>query len=150
MENQLNFITEDLRLRQSELYGSNYSQLDNKFNIPTYNDLSIHTLKDWENSLINSYDLNESQIIVLSKFLKELDYILTTIDPLKIKSIQTSTIDETDLLIWRETSRFIVELTFDEDGFVTFRKTFKNSNEMQKGIFDFKSDFQKLLLKFLS
>ncbi|MGB5941610.1 MAG: hypothetical protein WBG71_01900 [Leeuwenhoekiella sp.] len=150
MGNHLNFITEELRLKQSQLYGDSYSEIENKFVVPTYNDLSIHTLKDWENSLINSYDLNEVQTFTLSEFLKQLNYVLKTIDPLKIESIRTSTIDETDLLVWRETSKFIVELTFDEDGFVIFRKTFKTDKEMQKGIFNSDSDFQWLLLQFLS
>lgn len=150
MSTQLHFITEELHLRQSQLYGNSYSEIENKFSIPTYNDLSIHTLKDWENSLTNSYELNSEQTIILSRFLEQLNIILTIIDPLKINSIQTSTIDETDLLIWRETSNFIVELTFDDEGFVTFRKTHKNNQPMQKGIFDSDSDFQKLLLQFLS
>jgi hypothetical protein len=150
MKTQLHFITEELHLRQSQLYGNTYSEIENQFSIPTYNDLSIHTLKDWGNSLINSYELNNEQILALSRFLEELDYILTTIDPLKINSIQTSTIDDTDLLIWRETSNFIVELTFDDEGFVIFRKTPKDKKPMQKGLFNSDSDFQKLLLQFLS
>lgn len=150
MSTQLYFITEDLRLKQSQLYGDSYNDIDTKFIVPTYNDLSIHTLNDWVNSLSNSYSLNTLQIESLDLFVKELNFILTEIDPLKIKAIQTSIIDEVDLLIWRETQSYIVELTFDDEGYVTFRKTFKSNKPMQKGIFDSDSDFQKVLLQFLA
>lgn len=150
MKNQLEFLTNDLLLKESELYGKTYEKNDFNFSSPTYNDLSVHTLGDWLNSLTTSYNLTYLQHKNLNLLINALGFVLKTIDPIRIKDIQTMILEDTDLLFWRETKKGVSELTLEDDGGVVFRSTDRKTGKMQKGIFDEEIDFQKLLFKFLA
>lgn len=150
MKNQLEFLTNDLLLKQSELYGDAYEKNTCNFLSPTYNDLSVHTLGDWLNSLTTTYDLTKDQILNLNALINALEFVLKTIDPIRIKDIQTTIIDDIDFLLWRETEKGILELNLEDDGGIIFRSTNRESGKMHKKIFDCEVDFQKLLFNFLA
>lgn len=147
MEN-LATITNNLFLEQSELYGDIYARAQSN-EVQTFNEVSINNLDDWYNSLLTKYDqLNLSQIQGLQLFFTNLKYILTSIDPNKL-NIDNDLIEDTDLLLWRESSDGISKLVFDEFGQIVYMFNGNNGRKV-KGIFDINIDMEKLLYKFIS
>jgi hypothetical protein len=64
--NSLTFFANDLLLRQSELFGNDYKEIENQ-TINTFNDLSISNLEDWQNSILQKNQfLNNLQIIQIN------------------------------------------------------------------------------------
>ena len=147
--NSLIFLTNELYLRQSELFGVDYKNLENN-SIHTFNELSISNLEDWQNSIMQKYSsLNDLQILNLQNLLISLSEILETINPEKLKINEEFIADESDLLLWRESFKGISKLFFNEYGEIVY---IYNGNDGKKirGVFDRNVDFEKLIYKFLS
>ena len=51
--NSLTFFTNDLLLRQSELFGNDYKDIENQ-TTHTFSDVSISNLEDWQNSILQN------------------------------------------------------------------------------------------------
>lgn len=148
MENSLNILTNDLFLRQSELFGQDYENTEIK-HIHTFNDLSVSDLDDWFNSIQTKYDfLNENQIKNFQGFVVKLDFVLSQIDPNKLK-INVDSVEDSDLLLWRESDNGISMITFDEFGQIAYNYVGKNGKKV-KGVFNHDVDMEKLLYKFIS
>jgi hypothetical protein len=148
MESLLSNFTDDLLLRQSELYGKDYEESEVK-HIHTFNDSSISDLDDWFNSILTKYDfLNDIQIKNFQNFLMSLKTLLDIIDPEKLK-INDSSVEESDLLLWRESNNGMSMITFDEFGQIAYNYIGKDGRKI-KGIFDQNIDMEKLLYKFIS
>lgn len=148
MESPLDFLSKDLFLRQSELFGNTYRETEIR-HIHTFNDLSVSDLDDWFNSVLTKYIfLNENQIKNFQNFIKKLDFVLTAIDPNKLK-INVDSVEESDLLLWRESDKGMSMITFDEYGQIAYNYLGKNGKKI-KGIFDENVDMEKLLYKFIS
>jgi hypothetical protein len=148
MENSLSFLANDLYLRQSELFGEEYKNSEVK-HIHTFNDLSISDLDDWCNCILVKYDfLNELQITNFLNFLNSLNYLLTTIDPNKLK-INDTTVENTDLMLWRESDNGMSMITFDIFGQIAYAYIGKDGKKV-RGTFDQNIDMEKLLYKFIS
>jgi len=148
MGNDLNLITRKLYLSQSELFSAVYEKTPENL-IPTFNEVSINDMDDWFNSLLTKYDiLNNVQIENLRIFFKKLKYVLKNIDPNKL-DIKNDLIEESDLVLWRESNNGISKLVFDEYGQIVYMF---NGNEGRKikGVFDVNVDMEKLLYKFIS
>ncbi|WP_339893968.1 hypothetical protein [uncultured Algibacter sp.] len=146
MENSLNNLTNDLFLRQSELFGEDYEETGH---IHTFNDLSISDLDDWFNSVLTKFDfLNEIQIKSFQNFVIKLNYVLRQIDPNKLK-INDDSVEDSDLLLWRESDKGISMITFDEFGQIAYNYVGKNGKKV-KGVFNQDVDMEKLLYKFIS
>ncbi len=146
--NSLTFFANDLLLRQSELFGNDYKEIENQ-TINTFNDLSISNLEDWQNSILQKNQfLNNLQINNIQKFFISLAKVLETINPDKLKINNDSIIEENELLLWRETSKGISKLVFNEYGEIIYMF---NGNDGQKtrGVFNSDIDFEKLLYRFL-
>lgn len=148
MEYSLNYLANDLFLRQSELYGEEYKKSEIR-HIHTFNDLSVSDLDDWFNSIVTKYAfLNIEQINNFQEFLKSLSHLLITIDPNKLE-ISVDSVEETDLLLWRESSNGISMITFDKFGQIAYNYNGKDGKKV-KGTFDQNIDMEKLLYKFIS
>lgn len=148
MENSLSFLANDLHLRQSELFGEEYKNSEVK-HIHTFNDLSISDLDDWCNYILVKYDfLNELQIKNFLNFLSSINYLLTTIDPNKLK-INDTTVENTDLMLWRESDNGMSMITFDIFGQIAYAYIGKDGKKV-RGTFDQNIDMEKLLYKFIS
>jgi len=148
MRNSLNYLTNDLFLRQSELFGEEYKKIEKK-DINTFNDLSISNLDDWFNSISIKYNfLNNLQIKNFQAFLESLNYVLSKIDPNKLKILDDS-VEDSDLILWRESNFGISMITFDELGKIAYNFIGKKGRKI-KGIFDSNVDMEKLLYKFIS
>ena len=147
--NSLTFLTNELYLRQSELFGDDYKNFENN-SIHTFNELSISNLEDWQNSILQKYSsLNELQITNFQNLLVSLSEILETINPEKLKINEELIIDESELLLWRESYKGISKLFFNEYGEITY--VFNgNDGKKVRGIFDTIVDFEKLIYRFLS
>jgi hypothetical protein len=148
MGNDLNLITRNLYLSQSELFSNVYEKTNENI-IHTFNEVSINDMDDWFNSLLTKYDiLNKVQIENLRVFFKKLKYVLKNIDPNKL-DIKNDLIEESDLVLWRESNNGISKLIFDEYGQIIYMF---NGNEGRKikGVFDGNVDMEKLLYKFIS
>lgn len=147
MKNSLEILTRDLFLQQSVVFKDEY-MIDVK-PIHTFNDLSVSNLEDWFNSILTKYDfLNTIQVTNFQSFLNSLDYVLTEIDPNKLK-ISVDSVEDSDLMLWRESDNGISMITFDEFGQVVYNYLGKNGKKI-KGIFDQNVDMEKLLYKFIS
>lgn len=148
MEYSLSYLANDLFLRQSELYGEEYEKSEIR-HIHTFNDLSVSDLDDWFNSIITKYTfLNNVQIQNFEGFLKSLSRLLITIDPNKLK-ISVDSVEEVDLVLWRESNNGISMITFDEFGQIAYNYNGKDGKKI-KGTFDQNIDMEKLLYKFIS
>lgn len=149
MENSLEKFTNNLNLGQSELFNRYYKNTEIR-QIHTFNDLSVSDLGDWYNSVLNKYTFLENvQLENFQNFWNSLKYVLSKIDPLKLKIKVDSNKDELDLLLWRESSKGISKLTFDKYDEITY---VFNGNDGKKirGLFDKNVDFEQLLFRFLS
>ena len=147
--NSLTFLTNELYLRQSELFGDDYKNLENN-STHTFNELSISNLEDWRNSILQKYSvLNNLQIVNLQNLLISLSKILETINPEKLKINNDLLIEESELLLWRESYKGISKLFFNEYGNITY---VFNGNDGKKirGVFNGSVDFEKLIYRFLS
>ena len=148
MENSLSYLAKDLFLQQSELYGEDYKQSEIR-HIHTFNELSVSDLDDWFNSILTKYDfLNEIQIKNFQGFLESLNRLLATIDPNKLK-IRVDSVEDADLVLWRESENGISMITFDEFGQIAYNYIGKDGKKA-KGTFDQNVDMEKLLYKFIS
>jgi|SRR5690606_11110346 len=148
MHNSLVNLTNDLFLRQSELYGKDYQKIEIS-HIHTFNDLSVSDLDDWFNSILTKYDfLNNLQIKNLQGFVGKLNFVLGQIDPNKLK-IDIDSIEDSDLLLWRESNNGMSMITFDEFGQIAYNYIGKNGRKV-KGVFNQDVDMEKLLYKFIS
>nr|WP_321414907.1 hypothetical protein [uncultured Allomuricauda sp.] len=147
MEN-LSSITNKLSLKQSELFSEVYESHESK-EIETFNEVSINNLNDWYNSILTKYNfINKEQEKCLQAFFLNLIYILATIDPEKLR-FEYALIEETDVMIWRESSFGISKLVFDEYGQITYAYN-GNNGEKVKGVFDINVDMEKLLYRFIA
>lgn len=148
MEYSLNYLANDLFLRQSELYGEEYKKSEIR-HTHTFNDLSVSDLDDWFNSILTKYpSLNDIQIQNFRGFLTALNSLLVTIDPNKLK-ISVDSVEEVDLVLWRESSNGISMITFDEFGQIAYNFNGKDGKKV-KGNFDSSVDMEKLLYRFIS
>jgi len=147
--NSLSFLTNELYLRQSELFGNDYKELENNSTY-SFNELSISNLEEWQNSILQKYNsLNELQIENLQNLLFSLFKILETINPDKLKINDDLLTDENDLLLWRESYKGISKLFFNEYGNIVY--VFNgNDGKKVRGVFNNDVDYEKLLYKFLS
>lgn len=149
MENSLTFFTKDLFLQQSELFGEDYKNFENN-SVHTFNDLTVSNLHDWQNSILQKYQLlNDRQLTNLQLLLFALTDILLTINPDKLQIKNDCITDENELLLWRESTKGISKLIFNKFGDVIY---IFNGNDGKKirGVFENNVDFEKLLYRFLS
>lgn len=148
MENSLSNLTKDLFLRQSELYNEDYKESDIR-HIHTFNELTVSDLDDWFNSILMKYSfLNEIQTTNFLNFLNSLCYVLSRIDPDKLK-ISVDSVEDSDLVLWRESDSGISMITFDNFGQIAYNYSGKDGKKV-KGTFDQDVDMEKLLYKFIS
>lgn len=148
MENSLENLTNNVNLSQSILFEKYYKN-DEVKQIHTFNDLSVNNLNDWYNSVLNKYNfLNDKQVTNFQNFWKSLDYILSNIDPEKLKINVDSNREELDLLLWKESNNGISKLSFDKFGQMIFSFN-GNDGKKVRGVFDEKVDFEALLFRFL-
>lgn len=148
MENSsLILLTNELFLGQTELFKEEYKSLEST-QIHTFNDLTISNLDDWYNSLFAKYSFfNKLQIDCIQLFFKKLEYILTTINP-ETLNINDDLIEDSNLILWRESTQGISKLIFDKFGQIIYMF---NGNDGKKtiGNFDSNVDMEKLLYRFL-
>jgi len=147
MENSLITFKNKEILKQSELYGDIYKNIQTK-EVSTFNDISINDIDDWYNSLTTKYNLNRNQINCLDAFLRSLEFVLDTIDPNKL-DIKNDFIEDSDLMLWRESSKGISKIVFDEFGQIVYMFN-GNDGRKLKGVFDIGVDMEKLLYRFIS
>lgn len=148
MNNSLSYLANDLFLRQSELFGQEYSMFEIK-QIHTFNDITISNLDDWYNSILIKYSLTEDlQIETFGKFTNSLNKFLNRLDPIKIEGIKDLFIDEeNDFLLWRESELGVSKLIFDTYGEITYN--FNGfDGKMQRGVFNTDADMEKLMFRF--
>lgn len=146
---KLAILSNDLRLQESEVYGDVYLKNAVNTNSSTYNELSIHTLEDWYNYLSTTYNLTSSQEVNLINFTEQFRTILALINPHKIKDIQNTLNEDSDLLLWKESTNSISEIFFEDDGEILYRFTDKKTGRLTKSFFNGECDFQGLILTFL-
>jgi hypothetical protein len=148
MENStLILLTNELFLGQSELFKEEYKSFE-PIQIQTFNDLSISNLEEWYNSLFAKYPyLNEIQKKCIQLFFKKLEFVLKNINPDTL-NINDDLIEDSDLMLWRESSQGISKLIFDEYGQIVYMYNDNNGTKI-KGIFDINVDMEKLLYRFL-
>jgi hypothetical protein len=148
MENSLETLAINLNLGQSELFKEYYDKPEIK-QIHTFNELSIKDLTDWYNSVLNKYVfLNPIQVENFQAFWNSLEYVLSKIDPLKLKIKTDSNEEEQDLLLWRESSKGISKLSFDSYGQITYMFNGFDGKKI-RGVFDSDVDMEKLLFRFI-
>jgi hypothetical protein len=148
MENSLETLAINLNLGQSELFKKYYQKFEVK-QIHTFNDLSVKDLPDWYNSILNKYTfLNSIQVENFQGFWNSLEYVLSQIDPLKLKIKTDSNEEELDLLLWRESSKGISKLSFDSYGQITYMFNGFNGKKI-RGVFESNVDMQTLLFRFI-
>ena len=148
MENSLETLAINLNLSQSELFKKYYQKFEVK-QIHTFNDLSVKDLPDWYNSVLNKYAfLNAIQVENFQRFWNSLEYVLSQIDPLKLKIKTDSNEEELDLLLWRESSKGISKLSFDSYGQITYMFNGFNGKKI-RGVFESNVDMQTLLFRFI-
>jgi hypothetical protein len=148
MENSLETLAINLNLGQSELFKEYYEKVEIK-QIHTFNDLSIKDLPDWYNSVLNKYAfLNPIQVQNFQNFWNSLQFVLSQIDPLKLKIKTDSNEEELDLLLWRESSKGISKLSFDSYGQITYMFNGFDGKKI-RGVFDSDVDMEKLLFRFI-
>lgn len=148
MENSLETLAINLNLGQSELFKRYYEKPEVK-QIHTFNDLSVKDLPDWYNSVLNKYDfLNPIQVQNFQDFWNSLQYVLSQIDPLKLKIKTDSNEEELDLLLWRESNKGISKLSFDSYGQITYMFNGFDGKKI-RGVFDSDVDMEKLLFRFI-
>lgn len=148
METTLNRIQNNLHLRQSKIFGHLYEK-NRQESIHTFNDISINDIDDWYNNILIKYHhMNNIQIKNFENFFIFLKNILNTIDPEKLK-IENLLLEETDLVLWRESNQGITKLVFDEFGQIVYIFN-GNDGKKLKGIFDDNVDMEKLLYRFIS
>ena len=92
--------------------------------------------------------MNEIQIKSFQNFVIKLNYVLRQIDPNKLK-INDDSVEDSDLLLWRESDKGISMITFDEFGQIAYNYVGKNGKKV-KGVFNQDVDMEKLLYKFIS
>ena len=144
----LDTIKRNVLLRESELFKGDYEKVQST-DINTFNDISITSIDDWYNSLLNKYDcFNKLQIKNIQGFFTKLKFILYNIDPNKL-NIENSLVEEVDLMLWRESSNGVSKIVFDEYGQVVYMFN-GNDGKKQKGIFNQNVDMEKLLYRFIS
>ena len=147
--NSLTFFQNDLRLRQSELFGDDYKNIEAQ-TIYTYNELTISNIEDWKNSILKKYSfLNSSQVNNLELFFFSLSKILETINPEKLQINDDCINEENEVLLWRESARGISKLSFNEYGQLTYMFV-GNEGKKTRGTFENNVDFEKLIYRFLS
>lgn len=148
MENSLETLAINLNLGQSELFKRYYEKPEIK-QIHTFNDLSVKDLTDWYNSVLNKYDfLNPIQVQNFQNFWNSLQFVLSLIDPLKLKIKTDSNEEELDLLLWRESNKGISKLSFDSYGQITYMFNGFDGKKI-RGVFDSDVDMEKLLFRFI-
>ncbi|HKO77679.1 MAG TPA: hypothetical protein VJU52_10695 [Flavobacterium sp.] len=148
MENSLETLAINLNLGQSELFKEYYDKPEIK-QIHTFNELSIKDLTDWYNSVLNKYVfLNPIQVENFQAFWNSLEYVLSKIDPLKLKIKTDSNEEEQDLLLWRESSKGLSKLSFDSYGQITYMFNGFDGKKI-RGVFDSDVDMEKLLFRFI-
>lgn len=148
MENSLETLAINLNLSQSELFKKYYQKFEVK-QIHTFNDLSVKDLPDWYNSVLNKYAfLNAIQVENFQRFWNSLEYVLSQIDPLKLKIKTDSNEEELDLLLWRESSKGVSKLSFDSYGQITYMFNGFNGKKI-RGVFESNVDMQTLLFRFI-
>lgn len=148
MENSLEILAINLNLGQSELFKEYYEKVEIK-QIHTFNELSVKDLTDWYNSVLNKYPfLNPIQVENFQNFWNSLEYVLSEIDPLKLKIKTDSNEEELDLLLWRESIKGISKLSFDSYGQITYMFNGFDGNKI-RGVFDSNVDMEKLLFRFI-
>ena len=148
MENSLETLAINLNLGQSELFKRYYEKPEIK-QIHTFNDLSVKDLPDWYNSVLNKYAfLNPIQVQNFQNFWNSLQFVLSQIDPLKLKIKTDSNEEELDLLLWRESSKGISKLSFDSYGQITYMFNGFDGKKI-RGVFDSDVDMEKLLFRFI-
>lgn len=144
----LSSITNNLLLEQSAMFSHVYKNAKRN-NTETFNPVSITSIDDWYNSILTKYDfINLSQLKNLHAFFYELKSVLTQIDPNKL-DIKNEVIEDTDLMLWRESANGISKLVFDEFGQIVYLFN-GNDGEKIKGVFDNGIDLEKLLYRFIS
>jgi hypothetical protein len=148
MENSLETLAINLNLGQSELFKRYYEKPEIK-QIHTFNDLSVKDLPDWYNSVLNKYTfLNPIQVQNFQNFWSSLQFVLSQIDPLKLKIKTDSNEEELDLLLWRESSKGISKLSFDSYGQITYMFNGFDGKKI-RGVFESDVDMEKLLFRFI-
>lgn len=145
MEN-LETMKNNLILKQSMLFGEMYSGLQ-KNELQTFNELSINDIDDWYNSLLIKYPLNNYQVVTLQMFFEVLKTLLATINPEKL-NIKDTSVEDVDLLLWRESSFGISKLIFDEFGQIVYLFNGHDGRKI-KGVFNQEVDMENLLYRFL-
>lgn len=144
----LSTLTNKLTLQQSELFGDVYESREIQ-ETETFNEVSINNLYGWYNSILTKYKfINPDQTECLQSFFLKLIYVLSMIDPAKLK-FEHTVIEETDIMIWRESSFGISKLVFDKYGQISYIYN-GNNGEKIKGIFDVNVDMEKLLYRFIA
>ena len=147
--NSLTYFTNELLLRQSELFGGDYENFDHQ-QIDTFNDVNFSNLEDWQNSILQkNLFLNDLQIINIGRLFASLTEVLKTINPDKLNINNDSLIEENELLLWRETSKGISKLFFNKFGEIIYAFN-GNDGTKKRGVFQEDVDFEKLLYRFLS
>lgn len=141
-------ITNNLFLEQSEMFSAVYKNAK-KNDTETFNPVSITSIDDWYNSILTNYDcINDVQLANLHAFFKELKSVLSQIDPNKL-DIKNDIVEDTDLMLWRESHYGISKLIFDEFGQIVYIFN-GNHGEKIKGVFESNVDLEKLLYRFIS
>ncbi len=150
MENSLlTSFTNELFLRQSELFGNDYKYFETQ-TIHTFNDLSVSNLEDWKNTIFQkNMFLNDHQIFNFQNFLFSLTKVLETINPDKLKIKNDSFLEESELILWRESSKGISKLSFNKYGEIIYMFN-GNDGKKVRGVFESGVDFDMLLYRFLS
>lgn len=147
--NSLTFFKNDLRLRQSELFGDDYKNIEIQ-TIHTYNELTISNIEDWKNSILKKYSfLNNSQANNLELFFSSLSKILETINPEKLQINDDSIDEENEVVLWRESMNGISKLSFNEYEQLIYM-FIGNDGRKVRGVFENTIDFEKLIYRFLS
>lgn len=144
----LTYLTNELFLRESELFGGEYESFDHQ-QIDTFNDVSFTNLEDWKNSILQkNLFLNNLQIVNIQNLFISLANILKKINPDKLNINNDYIIEENELLFWRETTSGISKLLFNSFGEIIY--VYNGNNGVKKrGVFQNDVDFEKLLYRFL-
>lgn len=149
MKNSLVSFANDLSLKQSELYGNLYNEIEHEV-VNTFSGISILNLSDWQNNVFLKYNfINDEQRKNLQCFFIGLSSVLKTIDPEKLRINDDSITEEEDVVFWRESHKGISKLFFTKYGQIIYNFN-GNDGKKIRGIFENDVDFEKLLYRFLS